>query len=188
MVKVTKLKKLQNKTIRWLRLLHRDLGFLFVGITLVYAISGIYLNHMDGKDPAFVTEEYTLEIAKNIKKEDFSTYWNRQENLPKLMRVLTIDSEHIRLMLDGGIGVYNKETGIVDYETHQKKPFVYWINKLHYNKLTGWKYIADLFAGVLIFFALSGLFIVRGKKGILGRGKWYLIIGILLPILYVLFS
>ena len=48
--------------------------------------------------------------------------------------------------------------------------------------------MADLFAFSLIFFALSGLFIVKGKKGMAGTGKWYLLAGILIPVLYVLFG
>jgi len=48
--------------------------------------------------------------------------------------------------------------------------------------------MADLFAIGLIFFAISGLFMVRGKRGIAGRGKWFLIIGLLIPIAYILLA
>ena len=48
--------KLLNKSLSyWLRVIHRDLGFLMVGLCLVYGVSGFLLNHMDGKDPAFKT-------------------------------------------------------------------------------------------------------------------------------------
>jgi uncharacterized membrane protein YhdT len=39
-----------------------------------------------------------------------------------------------------------------------------------------------------MFLAVSGLFIVKGKKGIAGSGKWYLLAGLLIPLLYVIFS
>ena len=42
--------------------------------------------------------------------------------------------------------------------------------------------MADIFAVTLIFFAISGLFMIKGKKGIAGRGKWYLLIGLLIPL------
>jgi hypothetical protein len=58
------------------------------------------------------------------------------------------------------------------------------MNRLHYNKVKGWTPIADFYAGALILLAITGLFIVKGKKGIAGTGKWYLIIGILIPVLY----
>ena len=164
----------KNKMSRWLRVIHRDLGFLMVGVCLVYGISGFLLNHMDGKDPAFRTQEETLHLDKGLSHEELSVIWN-DKGLPELKKIMTIDEEHARLMLNGGVGVYNSETGTVDYG-------------LHYNRLRGWNIMADLFAFSLIFFALSGLFIVKGKKGMAGTGKWYLLAGILIPVLYVLFG
>ena len=177
----------KNKISRWLRVIHRDLGFLMVGVCLVYGISGFLLNHMDGKDPAFRTQEETLYLDKGLSHEELSVIWN-DKGLPELKKIMTIDEEHVRLMLNGGVGVYNSETGTVDYELHKKNTFIYAINRLHYNRLRGWNIMADLFAFSLIFFALSGVFIVKGKKGMAGTGKWYLLAGILIPVLYVLFG
>lgn len=177
-----------NKLTRYLRIIHRDLGFLMVGICLVYGISGILLNHMDGKDPAYTTKEKSIRIEKGLSTDGLGAYWNSRQHLPPLKKVVSIDEEHYRLMLQGGVGVYNRDNGEVDYETHRQRPFVYWINKLHYNKVGGWRIMADFFAVSLIFFALSGLFLVRGKGGIRGRGKWYVAIGVLIPVLYVILS
>lgn len=179
--------KTSNKISRWLRFIHRDLGFLMVGVCLVYAISGFLLNHMDGKDPAFKTIEETLQLDKSLSNEELSVLWS-DKKLPEIKRIMAIDDTHYRLMLSGGIGVYNSATGIVDYELHKKNEFVYWINKLHYNKVKGWSVMADFFAISLIFFALSGLFIVKGKHGLSGRGKWYLITGLLIPVIYIIVS
>ena len=42
---------MQVKTLRrWNNLLHRDIGYLCVGMTLVYAISGIVMNHFKSGD------------------------------------------------------------------------------------------------------------------------------------------
>ena len=46
--------------------------------------------------------------------------------------------------------------------------------------------MADIFAVVLIVFALSGMFMVPGKKGITGRGKWLIVIVIVIPFLFFL--
>jgi hypothetical protein len=48
--------------------------------------------------------------------------------------------------------------------------------------------MADFFAASLIFFAVSGLLIVRGKQGVSGRGKWFLLLGLLIPVVYVLLA
>lgn len=179
----------KSKTIRrWARIIHRDLGFLMVGVSLVYAISGILLNHMDGKDPAFRTEEVTLQADKGMDTEALTYWWNDCKDVPPLRKVMPIDSNHYRLMLEGGVGVYNVTNGTLDYEKHNKRQFVYWINKLHYNKVKGWRVMGDFFAASLIFFALSGLVMVKGKNGIKGRGKWYLLLGLAIPIIYIYLS
>lgn len=177
----------KNKSgVYWLRTLHRDLGFFMVGVCIVYGVSGILLNHMNGRDPSFDTTEETLQLSAGMNAEDLSVEWNSKASLPALKRIMAIDSENIRLMLDGGIGIYHVESGALTYEVHHKRPVVYWFNRLHYNRIQGWNVMGDFFALSLIFFALSGIFMIKGKNGLAGRGKWLLIVGILVPVLYVL--
>ncbi|WP_430817138.1 PepSY-associated TM helix domain-containing protein [Carboxylicivirga sp. RSCT41] len=178
--------KWSSKTARkWIRLIHRDLGYVMVGITIIYGISGYLLNHMDGTDPSYETIEGSIQMAKGLDKSGLTEAWALQSDVPDLKRILPIDEEHYRLMLDGGIGVYQSTNGELVYEQHRKKPFIYFINKLHYNKVGGWTIMGDIFAFALIFFAISGLFMVKGKKGLAGRGKWYLILGLAIPIIYL---
>ena len=59
--------KWRNKSLSyWFRVLHRDLGYLMVGVCLIYAVSGILLNHMNGKDPAFRTTEAAVQLEKGM--------------------------------------------------------------------------------------------------------------------------
>jgi hypothetical protein len=176
------------KFTRLLRIVHRDLGFAVVGVSLIYGISGIYLNHLDGKDPAYRTEERSLQLSVGLDEKQLSDVWNADAELPPLKRVFRIDEDHFRLMLDGGVAVYSSADGRADYERHTRREFVYWINRLHYNKVKGWSPVADFFAGSVLFLAVSGMFIVRGKSGLAGRGKWYLLAGLLVPVLYVLLT
>lgn len=173
---------------RWLRILHRDLGYLMAGLCAVYGISGMLLNHMDGSDPAYKSTYATVQLPAGLDGDALAQTWTSRNDAPALKRIVPIDSTHTRLMLDGGIGVYDGMTGLLDYELHHKRPFVYWINKLHYNRLEGWSVMGDIFAGSLIFFALSGLFMLRGKNGLAGRGKWFLLAGILIPVIYILLA
>jgi hypothetical protein len=172
----------------WLRVVHRDLGFLVVGVSLIYGISGIYLNHLDGSDPAFRTVESSVQLSPALTRAELESAWNAQPDLPPLKKILRIDESHSRLMLNGGVGVYNSDSGRIDYERHTKRVFVYWINRLHYSKVKHWSPVADFFAVSLIFLAVSGAFIVRGKRGLAGSGKWYLIAGAIVPVVYVLLS
>ena len=175
------------KLTRILRVIHRDLGFFVVGITLVYAISGIILNHLGKNDPAFHIETKTIQFPSNLTATELSDAWQTDKKLPTLKRIMQIDESSMRVFLEGGIGVYNVSSGSVSYETHTKRILVYWMNRLHYNRVKGWSPIADFFAGSLILLAITGLFIVKGKKGLAGSGKWYLLIGLLIPILYGIF-
>lgn len=45
------------------RAIHRDLGYLCVGLTLVYAISGAALNHVHQGNPNYVIEAGRLDIG-----------------------------------------------------------------------------------------------------------------------------
>jgi len=60
------------------------------------------------------------------------------------------------------------------------------MNFLHLNtprKL--WTYFADLYAVCLIALSISGVFILRGRKGIRGRGKWLVAVGFLFPLVFL---
>lgn len=177
----------KSKSVRyWLRVIHRNVGFLMVGVCFVYGISGIILNHMNGKDPSFKTEEYSVQLEKNLNANELKIIWGDKKELPQLNKVVPIDDTHFRLLFSGGTGVYDSSRGIADYEKYSKREFVYWINRLHYNKVKGWSLMADFFAASLIFFAISGIFMIKGKKGMAGSGKWYLIGGLLIPVIYII--
>lgn len=176
----------KKKTRKWLRLFHRDLGYFFVGITLIYAVSGIILNHkVNGEDPAYKTVSKELQIEKGLKVAELEKYWEKHLSEFPINRIMP-NSESYDIYLKGGVGNYHLQTGHLQFETYQKKQWVYFINKLHYNSKKGWTYMADFFAITLIFFALSGMFMVPGKKGIIGRGKWLILLGIILPFLFFL--
>ncbi len=176
-----------NSVVKWLRAVHRDLGFLMVGVSVIYGVSGMIVNHMGATDPAFKTVQETINIEKNLMNSELPAAFERRA-LPTVKRVARIDEELSRIMLEGGVGIYSSTTGELTYELHKRRPVVYWFNRLHYNRVGKWHYMGDLFAASLIFFAISGIFMVPGNKGIKGRGKWYLLVGVAIPILYVFLS
>lgn len=176
-----------KKNIRkWLRFIHRDLGYFFVGITLIYAISGIILNHKkNDEDPAYKTEYLDYQLDINLKPEQIKAYWEANLSDYSLNRIIP-EGNAYNLYLKGGLGSYNPISGELKFEVYRKKQWVYFMNKLHYNSKKGWTLMADIFAVAMLIFALSGMFIVPGKKGIAGRGKWLIAIGIIIPFLFFL--
>jgi hypothetical protein len=180
------MKWLSSKNVRkWLRLIHRDLGYFVVGITLVYAISGIILNHKKPQhDPAYKTIRFDETVTKNMSISELQYYFTSEHSNHKLNRVLPNNNRY-QLFISGGIGSYEPETGNLQFELYKKKPFVFFINKLHYNQKKYWTAPADFYAGALIFLALSGLFMVRGKNSLLQRGKWFVIAGFIAVLIYL---
>jgi uncharacterized protein len=174
-----------KKIIKWLRILHRDLGYFFVGITLVYGVSGIILVHKkQGVDPAYKTVRVTKQFPQNMNEAQFTALWEKELEDYKLNTVLS-DQSKLKVFVDGGVGDYDIDSGKLSFEVYQRKPVVFFINKLHFNQIKGWTFFADFFSDTLIFLAISGLFIVQGKNGFRKRGIWFMIAGILLVLIFV---
>ena len=171
--------------------LHRDIGYLAVGLTLVYAISGIAVNHRADWNPNYRQIEKALQIQPldiNLSQEELTAAACQQLNLPEPRASFQPDENTLQLMYGGSdartYGI-DLPTGQVVMQETRPRPVLYAMNRLHLNapkKL--WTYIADLYALSLVFLAVSGLFIIRGKMGITGRGAWMVSIGALPPIAY----
>jgi hypothetical protein len=48
---------------RWNSVLHRDIGFLCIGLTLLYAISGVAVNHIKEWNPSYSVERVETNIG-----------------------------------------------------------------------------------------------------------------------------
>ncbi len=56
-------------------------------------------------------------------------------------------------------------------------------NWLHLNRgKKAWTYVADTYAAGLFFLALSGLWMIPGRKGLFGRGAIFVLLGVLIPV------
>ena len=83
---------------------------------------------------------------------------------------------------------YKKGYDIFD-EGQTARPFLRVFNWLHLNRgKAGWTWIADAYAIALLFLATSGMLMVRGRKGLIGRGGIFLLLGIGVPVVYLLIS
>jgi hypothetical protein len=62
-------------------------------------------------------------------------------------------------------------------------------NWLHLNRgKKAWTLVADTYAVMLLYLAISGLFMIPGRKGLLGRGAVIAALGAAVPVGYVVFS
>ncbi len=176
---------------KWFRVVHRDFGYLFFGMTLVYSISGIALNHLDDWNPNYIitTKEIKLDNPSQI------TPYITKNEMRELMKQFDQDKNYknhyfprpnqLKVFLKGGSALIDLETGSGWIERVARRPFFREMNFLHYNPAVSWMWFSDVFAGALIILAITGLFLVRGSKGISGRGAWMTLIGIIAPIIFL---
>jgi hypothetical protein len=168
-----------RKICHWL---HRELGYLAVGLTLVYAISGIAVNHVQDWDPSYrrSREVSWIETPGRGTTDELAARVLPQLSLTEPVKdVWRAAPDHLQVFVEGATWDVNLDTGEVVRESFAKRPFFYEINYLHYN--TGkapWTGIADVFAGVLIILAITGIFLVRGRKGL----------GFVLPLVYIVLA
>ncbi|MBQ5524323.1 MAG: PepSY-associated TM helix domain-containing protein, partial [Paludibacteraceae bacterium] len=82
--------------------------------------------------------------------------------------------------------IIDTATGDVTYERIRRRPILGAMSRLHYNPGRAWTIFSDIFAISMLIVIITGLFMMKGKNGIIGIGGIELIIGIMLPVLLYL--
>ena len=174
----------KTKWRKWLRSLHRDLGYFFAGLTCIYALSGILLNEkIEGNDPAYAEIEIQKNLDKPYSLEELKSNWTVIfPEGPVLTHILPSENDFM-IYVKGGEGLYVIDKSQINIRIYKERKFIKFINDIHYNQGKRFSWMAHLFAVILLFFAISGLFLVKGKNGLAKRGIWLLIGGVLLPII-----
>ena len=172
----------------WLRAIHRDVGYAAVGLTFVYAVSGLAVNHVAQWDPNFVNTTTTHEIGGPLPADDDAA---KREILGKLgigetPREVYREGDELEVLFEHRTLHVATQTGHVLDEEQKPRFFVRAANWLHLNRgKKAWTYFADSYAVGLLFLASSGLFMIAGKKGLLGRGIFFVAAGVLIPVAYL---
>lgn len=174
-----------KKIRKWLRIIHRDLGYFAVAISLLYAISGIILNHKkQGVDPAYKVILVESSLNKQLSLTEFHSAWEAKNFGVPLTKVIS-KPDGYKFFLAGGTGLYTSSTGYLSFEYYKKRPITHFINLLHLNQKNRWTLVGDFSAIALMFLAISGLFMVAGKKGFRKRGIWFMVAGFILVVVFV---
>ncbi len=175
----------KNRLRKWIRVIHRDLGYLCAGLTLVYAISGVAVNHVQDWNPNVKIERFVHEIgpAAGLSAEEVL---QRLGQPPTHKSTFRPNRRTLQVFTDGSTFTVDLPTGQVQQETSSTRPLVYETNFLHLNHAKkAWTWIADLFAISLALLAITGLFMIKGRKGLSGRGKWFAGAGVALPLFFL---
>ena len=176
----------------WLRAIHRDVGYLAVGLTLVYALSGLAVNHIADWDPNFVDidETHQLEAALDPDDQKATPVVLAQLGIEEAVQeVYAIDEQQFDILLENRTLHVDRQKQRVIVEGQRPRFFLRLANWLHLNRgKKAWTYIADGYAVFLLFLAGSGLFMIPGKKGLRWRGALLALLGAAVPALYVVLS
>jgi hypothetical protein len=187
---------IRKVSINWFKLnrsLHRDIGYLCVGLTIVFAVSGIALNHLRDWNPNYIVERtekaffaksdlpdkaLNVELLALFPSNDpiKATYWEST-------------TQYKVFFENGGAIAVNFAKKSAVYEHIRERVVFKQFNTLHLHEAKkGWIVFSDIYAGLLIFLALSSLFMVKGKYSPwrLKRG-WLIVVGGLIPFFYIFF-
>ncbi len=171
-----------------IRVVHADLGNFAVGLTFIYALSGLAVNHIADWDPSFQNYERTHELGP-IAGDDqavAAAVMKRLEIQGEPQEVYRASEEQLDVVLDKRTLHVNPATGRVLDEGQEPRFLLRVANWLHLNRgKKAWTYVADTYAVGLLVLALTGMFMLPGRRGLLGRGGVWLAIGVLVPVLYV---
>ncbi|MDD2380513.1 MAG: PepSY-associated TM helix domain-containing protein [Mariniphaga sp.] len=175
-----------------LRILHRDLGYFIVGMTFVYTLSGIFLNHRYDFNP-----DYTI-IVENFQSGIRSETRIDEDVIRKELKMLdhqVVYKKHymtnrgnLKIFIENGEVVIDPSTGSGTLNYLQRRPFIFEMNMLHRAAIGSvWKWVSDGMAIILFFVAVSGLFLLKGKRSFSRWGLWWTIAGIVIPLFFLLY-
>jgi hypothetical protein len=174
------------------RTLHRELGFLAVGLTIVYALSGLAVNHAHHWDANYerVREPRTIEAPGTGPTAEVQPLVLERLGVDAPLKGTWRASETLlQVFVEGGQYDVNLATGEVIEHGFAKRPVFFDVNFMHLNSgKAPWTGIADAYAGILLVLALTGPWLINGSKGLRGRGGILMAIGIALPLVYAVMT
>lgn len=174
------------------RALHRDLGYIFFGMTIIYSVSGIVLNHSkQGGDASIISRSEIFQypsVTKSELNKDF--IFGMMEHL----ELAHEDYKNYYFLTDTLLMIYIRD-GHINFDLKnnsgklvkiKKRRVLYEFNFLHYNKPKKlWTWFSDIYAVSLGLMAITGLFILKGKNGITRRGAVLVTFGLIIPAIFL---
>jgi len=177
------------------RSLHRDLGYFVIGLTLIYAITGIILS---GRGLAWFKVEFqdNAVISKNIKSEEFNSEFIKVVLSGKVSEVFPESSyksvkKHLKLKLVKqkdevlhfkawrSLNVkYDQNSGNLEvrYKGYPVALEIF-IDAHKATHENAWFYLAIIYSVILSFLAISSFWMVKGKNGFKRRGVYFMLAG-----------
>lgn len=192
----TKVKKTKSRPWQYYNILiHRYLGYFFLGITVVYAISGLAVNHIEDWNPNYEITKRHVTMPKPKDPENISSN-EGQALFTQLQLKQTFQAQNVFYPDESSIEILLSESEKIridtqawraEYELTKRRPGLHLLNFLHLNEpKKAWTLYADAYAIALLLIAITGLFMKKGKKGVWGEAGLWTLAGMVLPVILVL--
>jgi uncharacterized protein len=106
---------------KWNNIIHRDLGYLMVGLSIIYAVSGIMLNHKHDWNPSYAIDKEVLsfqplsegtEVSPDVVKK-LLTQLNQPVAFKSMFRP---DPQTVQVFYEGKSVTLNTKTGQAEVE------------------------------------------------------------------------
>lgn len=174
------------------RTLHRDLSFFISGLVVVYAVSGIAMNHRDTINPDYsvARTEYAVDTAAiglNMSKADVMRLLEPLGCEGDYTKHYFPDGKTLKIFIRGGSSLtVDLAEGRAVCERLTPRHVLKAFTRLHYNPGRWWTAFADMFAAMLLTVTVTGVAMVKGRKGLWGRGGVEMLLGAAIPITFLL--
>jgi len=190
---------------QWMRSLHRDLGYFTIGLTLIYALSGIVLsarglgwfkqklNNQIIMKTQIQNKEFNKVFIDVIKKGQLPIIFpeNSYRHLNRLhLKIVKEDHNIIHFNAWKSLNIfYNTQSGItnVSFKKYPQAIEIF-LDAHKASHESAWFYLAMFYSVVLSFFAISAMFMVKGKYGFKRRGMYLMAAGITVVIGFLVIS
>jgi uncharacterized protein len=149
------------------------------------------VNHIADWDANFtnVTRQYDVSISSAQTDDAIASVVASRAGITDSPKEIYREGDDLEILFTHRTLHVALASGHVIDEEQKPRFFVRIANWIHLNRgKKAWKYFADAYAAGLLFLATSGLFMIRGPKGLVGRGAIFVVIGVAIPVLYVVLS
>ncbi len=179
---------------KWSRSIHRHLSFFFAGIIVIYAASGLFLNHKRDINPDYIITRDEISLKgtfphpKEMDKPAVIGLLEQVGEQKAYAKHYYYDDQKMKIFIKGGsVMEVDMNSGKAVYEKLQKRPVISYFNKLHQNPHRWWTWFSDIFAISLLIITVTGMIMLKGKRGLIGIGGIEFIAGILVPLIFFFF-
>nr|WP_299423082.1 PepSY-associated TM helix domain-containing protein [uncultured Emticicia sp.] len=175
------------------RSLHRDLGYLYVGLIISFSISGILQNHRDAWKPekySSETKQVSVQLPQDEKEltEDFAKNLGEKLGIKDKFRRSTVKKGELKISYEKNEVEIDIKSGKGEIVTYSNTPLISQMHLLHKSTSNWWIYYSDVFGIALLTIAITGMMMIKkGKFSFKERGWKLAAAGIIFPLVFLLF-